>query len=100
MWIILHKYTLSSVAQNPYRSITIYTKNVVLAQFSYVKKEYVFLQQPGIWIVFLIYLNVTLGLKCTITHVSHNKIALYGKYVYNVCFAKTSECCNVQVSIM
>lgn len=23
------------------------------------------------------------------------KIALYGKRIYNVCFAKTSECCDV-----
>lgn len=38
-WIVLHEYTLSSVASNPYRSITIYTKNVVLAQFNYIKKK-------------------------------------------------------------
>lgn len=54
----------------------------------------------GIWIVLLIYLNVTLGTKCTIIHVLHNKIALYGKCIYNVCFAKTSECCNLQVSVL
>lgn len=38
--------------------------------------------------VLLIYLNVTLGINCTIIHVSYNKIALYGKCVYKVCFAK------------
>lgn len=46
--------------------------------------------------VLLIYLNVTLGFKCTIIHILYNKIALYGKCVYNVC----SECCNIQVSIL
>lgn len=42
--------------------------------------------------VLLVYLNVILGLKCTIIHVLHNKTALYGNCVCNVCFAKTSEC--------
>lgn len=91
-WVLLFRMLIDLLSST---LKVLYLHNLVIFKKNF-KSMYFFSSHA--FELYSIYLNVTLGFKCTIIHVLHNKTALYGKCVCNVCFAKTSECCNVQVS--